>query len=130
MTATRRHRAEAGLTSTALAVVMPVLIALVLVPFQVALWWHAKQVAVAAAREAVDAAQVADATDTAGEAAARWFLNAAGNLEEATVTVTRTIDTVTVEVTGRAPRLLPGLDWQVTARAVGPVERFVPEPDR
>ncbi len=130
MTGTRRHRAEAGLTSTELAVVMPVLIALVLVPFQVALWWHAKEIAVAAAREAVDAAQVAHATDTAGETAARWFLDAAGNLEEATVTVTRTVDTVTVEVTGRAPRLLPGLDWQVTARAVGPVERFVPEPDR
>ena len=42
-------RSERGLTSTELAVVMPVLIALVLVPFQVALWWHARQVADAAA---------------------------------------------------------------------------------
>ena len=46
---------------------MPVLIALVLVPFQVGLWWHANQVADAAAREAVDAAQVATATEADGD---------------------------------------------------------------
>ena len=63
-------------------------------------------------------------------AAAEWFLDVAGNITEPQVTVTRTVDTVTVEVTGRAPRLLPGFDWEVTARAVAPVERFIPEPDR
>ena len=127
---TRRRRREAGLTSTELAVLMPVLIALVLVPFQVGLWWHAKQVADAAATEGVDAAQVAAATEADGERAAHWFLDVAGNIAEPRVTVTRTAETVTVEVTGRAPRLLPGFDWQVTARAVAPVERFIPEPDR
>ena len=126
----RRRQREAGLTSTELAVVMPVLIALVLVPFQVGLWWHAKQVADAAAREGVDAAQVAAASEQDGERAARWFLDVAGNITEPRVTVTRTAETVTVEVTGRAPRLLPGFDWRVTARAVAPVERFIPEPDR
>jgi Flp pilus assembly protein TadG len=125
----RTHR-EAGLTSTELAVVMPVIIALVLVPFQVALWWHARQVAEAAAREAVDAAQVVTATEADGIRAAEWFLDAAGNITEPDVTVTRTADTVTVEVTGRAPRIIPGLDWQVTAHASGPIERFIPEPDR
>jgi Flp pilus assembly protein TadG len=126
----RRRTREQGLTSTELAVIMPILIALVLVPFQVALWWHARQVADGAAREAVDAAQVATATDDDGIRAAEWFLDAAGNLTEPEVTVTRTAETVTVEITGRAPRLIPGFDWQVTSRAVGPVERFIPEPDR
>jgi Flp pilus assembly protein TadG len=121
---------ERGLTSTELAVVMPVLIALVLVPFQVALWWHARQIADAAATEAVDAAQVATATEADGLRAAQWFLDAAGNLTDPEVTVTRTADTVTVEVTGRAPRLLPGFDWEVTATASGPIERFIPEPER
>ena len=121
---------ERGLTSTELAVVIPVLIALILVPFQVALWWHARQVADAAANEAVDAAQVATATQQDGEAAAAWFLDAAGNLTDPQVTVTRTPDTVTVTVTGRAPRLIPGRDWAVTAVASGPIERFIPEPDR
>ena len=126
----RRRRHEAGLTSTELAVLMPVLIALVLVPFQVALWWHAKQVADGAAREAIDAAQVATATEADGVRAAQWFLDAAGNIVEPDVTVIRTLDTVTAHVAGRAPRLLPGFDWRVTAHAVGPVERFIPEPDR
>ena len=125
-----KRREEGGLTSTELAVIMPVLIALVLVPFQVALWWHADQIADAAAREAVDAAQVAGAGEEDGIRAAEWFLDAAGNITEAQVTVTRTTDTVSVEVTGRAPRLVPGFDWQVTARAAGPIERFIPEPNR
>ena len=123
-------RSERGLTSTELAVVMPVLIALVLVPFQVALWWHARQVADAAATEAVDAAQVAEATEADGVRAAEWLLTAAGNLVDPRVTVNRTAETVTVEVTGRAPRLLPGLDWEVTAVSSGPIERFIPEPER
>ena len=123
-------RTEAGLTSTELAVLMPVVITLVLVPFQVGLWWHAKQVADGAARQAVDAAQVEDGTETDGVDAAVRFLTVAGNITDPQVTVTRTTDTVTAEVTGRAPRLIPGLDWQVTSQAVGPVERFIPEPDR
>ena len=130
MLADRRGRAEDGLTSTELAVIMPVLIALVLVPFQIALWWHADQIADAAAQEAVDAAQVVTASEEDGVRAAEWFLDAAGNITEPQVTVTRTNETVSVEVTGRAPRLLPGFDWQVTARATGPIERFIPEPDR
>ena len=125
-----KRRSEEGLTSTELAVVMPILIALVLVPFQVALWWHARQVADAAARDAVDAAQVATATEDDGIRAAEWFLEAAGNVTDPQVTVTRTAETVRVEVTGTAPRILPGFDWQVTARASGPTERFIPEPDR
>lgn len=127
---TARTSSERGLTSTELAVVMPVLIALVLVPFQVALWWHARQIADAAATEAVDAAQVATATETDGLRAAQWFLDAAGNITDPEVTVVRTAETVTVEVTGRAPRLLPGFDWEVTATASGPIERFIPEPER
>ncbi len=126
----KQRTGENGLTSTELAVIMPVLIMLILVPFQVALWWHAGQVAHAAAREAVDATQVVTATEEDGIRAAEWFLNAAGNITEPDVTVTRSTDTVTVEVTGRAPRLLPGFDWQVTAVAAGPVERFIPEDER
>jgi Flp pilus assembly protein TadG len=126
----QRPRSETGLTSTELAVLMPVVIALVLVPFQVGLWWHAKQVADGAARQAVNAAQVEDGTETDGVDAAVRFLTAAGNIENPSVSVTRSVDTVTVEVTGRAPRLIPGLDWQVTSQAAGPVERFIPEPDR
>jgi hypothetical protein len=83
-----------------------------------------------AAREAVDTAQVADATESDGVAAAHRFLDAAGNLSEPQVTVTRDAETVSVDVIGRAPRLLPGFDWRVTAHAEAQVERFVPELER
>ena len=66
----------------AFGTLMPVLIALVLVPFQIALWWHADQIADAAAREAVDSAQVPTATEEDGIRAAERFLDAAGNITE------------------------------------------------
>ena len=47
-----------------------------------------------------------------------------------TVTVTRQPGTVTAEVHGDAPRLVPGFAWTVTARSAAPVERFIPEPQR
>lgn len=121
---------DRGLTSTELAVLMPVVIIMVLVPIQVGLWWHASQIADAAAREAVDAAQVETASQDDGVSAAERFLNAAGSMQASSVGVTRTVDTVTVEVSGRAPQVIPGFDWQVTATAVGQVERFIPEPER
>lgn len=121
---------DQGLTSTELAVLMPVVIALVLVPFQMALWWHARQVADGAARQAVDAAQTQDGTEAEGIDAALRFLDAAGNITDPQVSVNRTTEIVTAEITGQAPRLIPGFDWQVTARAAGPTERFIPEPER
>lgn len=127
MTAPGRDR---GLTSTELAVLMPVVIVMVLVPIQVGLWWHASQIADAAAREGVDAAQVETASQADGVSAAERFLNAAGNIQDPSVTVNRTLDTVVVEVSGRAPQVIPGFDWQVAATAVAQVERFIPEPDR
>ena len=78
----------------------------------------------------VDTAQVEGASEADGEAAAFRFLNAVGNLAQPVVTVPRNADTVTVEVSGQAPRLIPGFDWHVTATAQAPVERFIAEPER
>lgn len=125
-----RWRNESGLTSTEVAVLMPVVIVLILAPFQVALWWHGQQIVEAAAREAVDAAQVEGADEAAGIAAAHRFLDAAGNVTNPAITVTRGTEVVTVVVSGEAPRLIPGFGWQVTATAQGSLERFIREPDR
>jgi hypothetical protein len=54
----RRCRGEAGLTATQLAAVMPALLFWIMLIVQCGLWFHAKQVAAAAAAEAVDVAQV------------------------------------------------------------------------
>lgn len=129
----RRRRAvadESGTTTTQVAVLFPALLMLVMLTVQYGLWFHAKQVANAAAAEATDAAQTPDGTEAAGEAAARSFLDAAGNLDAVTVSVRRGVTDVVVDVAGRAPNLVPGFAWGVRARAVAPVERFVPEVDR
>ncbi len=119
-----------GATTTEFAVLMPVLIVMLLAPVQVALWWHARQTADLAAEEAVDVAQVESSSEAQASAAAFGLLRQAGNLREASVVVQRGPEEVIVEVRGRAPQLVPGIDWGVTSRAVGPMERLVPEDER
>ena len=118
------------MTTTQVAIVFPVLLLWIMLIVQYGLWFHAKQVADAAAAEATDAAQVPDGTAAKGQEAAQAFLAQAGNLDEVAVVVERGGGQVVVDVRGRAPRLVPGLTWSVAARAAAPVERFVPEPER
>ncbi len=126
----RRMRHEAGVTSTELAVIMPVLIVLVLMPMQFALWWHAKQATDIAAEECVEAAQVigADIT-TDGAAGAQVILSQAGNLRDVTITAHPTADSVICEVRGTLNYSIIGT-YTVYGRAEGPLERFIAEGDR
>lgn len=123
------HR-ERGAVATELAVLMPVLIMLVLIPVQVGLWWHAKQAAEVAADEALDAAQVVGATAADGQIGAQAILGQAGNLEHVVVTVDRTGTDVTVSITGQLGfSIFPG-SWSVTAHAEGPIEQFLAADER
>ena len=130
--ARRRMRGEAGVTSTEIAIVMPVMLIVVMLVFQVALFWHAKQAADTAAEEAVDAAQVATATDADGYAGADTILSQAGNLRDVQVSITRDLASgvVTATVTGRAPSIIPIGSWRVSAQAQGSIERFIPADER
>lgn len=118
------------MTSTQLAILMPVLLLWLMLIVQYGLWFHAKQVASAAAAEAVDAAQVPGGTAGEGEQAARSFLSQSGNLDRIDVSVQRGAGTVNVEITGEAPQFVPGFSWSVTTTAASPVERFVAQPER
>jgi Flp pilus assembly protein TadG len=122
-----RRRAEDGVSTVELAVLMPVLLFWMMLIVQFGLWAHAKQVATAATNAAVDTARLPGGTERAGQAEAAAVLASAGNLTALDVHVERTIDTVTVEVSGDAPHLVPGFAWSVTARESAPVERFVAE---
>lgn len=106
---------------------MPVLLVLVLLPMQFALWWHAKQAADLAAEEGVDAAQVVEVSDVEGQARAgvSSVLSEAGNLRDVTVSVSTTSSSVIVEVRGTLDYSIIGT-FTVTARAEGPLEQFVP----
>jgi Flp pilus assembly protein TadG len=115
---------EAGLASLELALLMPVLLFWVMLIVQFGLWFHAKQVAVAAASEAVDAARLPGSTTTEAEAGA-LTMSRAGNLADPVVNVDRDARQITVRVEGRAPQLVPGFAWTVAARQTAPVERFV-----
>lgn len=126
----RRLDGDSGMTTSQVAILFPAVLFWLMLIVQYGLWWHAKQVANEAAAEAVDAAQLPHASEADGTTVARGFLSQTGNLTDIVVTVSRTPALVTAEVTGRAPRLVPGFDWSVTARSQGPVERFIPEPDR
>jgi hypothetical protein len=118
------------MTATQVAVLFPVILFWLMLIVQYGLWWHAKQVANAAAAEAVDAAQVHTGTAAEGEAAATSYLAQSGNLTDVTIAVDRGPAVVTAEIRGGAPQLVPGISWSVTARSQAPVERFIPEPER
>lgn len=120
----RSRRRDDGLSSVELAILMPVLLFWVLLIVQFGLWWHAKQVAVAAATAAVDVARLPDGSAPAGQAEAADVLASAGHLGAPSIDVSRTSTVVAATVAGNAPRLVPGFAWRVAARATAPVERF------
>lgn len=108
---------------------MPVLIVLVLLPMQFALWWHANQAAEVAAEEAVQAAVVLGADPRAAAVeGVEAILGQAGNVEGVSIQVETSSNSVTVRVTGDlAFSVIP---LSVSAQASGRLERFVPEDER
>lgn len=126
----RRLHGERGMTAIQVAILFPAVLFWLMLIVQYGLWWHAKQVANAAAAEAVDAAQVSGGTESDGQGAAASYLAQSGNLDGVIISVSREPTVVTAEVHGNAPQLVPGFSWSVTARSEAPVERFVPESER
>jgi Flp pilus assembly protein TadG len=106
--------------------VVPVLMVILLVVIQLAMWAHAAQVVQLAASEGDRAARTAGAGAGAGQAGARAVLTAAGPVVTAgSTTVSVGPDAqVTVTVTGRAEAVLPWLRLPVSATQVGPVQEF------
>ena len=122
----RLRRGESGVTSLAVVLVVPAVLLLTSAVAQMVVYYHASNLATAAAQEATRTAQLMNGTAGAGEVAGRDFLSQAGpNLVLAPqVNVVRGADTVTAVVTGQAPRVMPGLSLSIRARAAGPVEAF------
>ena len=95
---------------------------------QGALYYHARDVALAAATDGLTAARARTGSSGEGRQAATAFLRRAGGedvLQGSTVTSVRTATTATVTVSGSTMSLVPGLPgWSVSQSASGPVERF------
>ena len=123
----QRRRRDTGSTSLELVVLFPVLLAVVFGLVQGALWFHARNVASAAAAEGVRAARVETGTVQAGRARATAFLADAGAdvLTNSRIEVTADGERVHIVVTGRSISVLPGVPGlPVNQSATGPVERF------
>jgi Flp pilus assembly protein TadG len=124
-----RERGDVALEMVLLA---PIIIFMIFVVIQFALWYHARHVVTAAAQEGARVARAANTSAAAAEQAGRdrayTFIDTLGGsiVEDPNVVVNRGVATVSVRVTGTAIHIVPGLRLQVRGQSVGPVERFVP----
>lgn len=130
-----RHRAagslrdERGVVGVEFLLIMGMVVVAFMVMLQFAVKIHAERVAQAAAEEGAAAARRFDGTAADGETRARQYIDrlAKRELTATSVAATRTVDTASVTVTGRAMTLIPFVSLRVSETSRGPVERFVPE---
>lgn len=128
----RRHlvaapvRREHGMVSLQMALLSPLILLITFTAVQATLYYHAHNVAAAAAQVGVEAARIQSGTAGDGRQAATSYLNEVGGslMKGATVNVTRTQNTVTVRVSAPAPKIVPGTPLKgIDTRVVGVVER-------
>jgi len=130
LSAARPGIADRGFVTLELVVLFPVLLLLLFALIQGALFFHGRNVALAAAEQGVRAARSDGQPSPASLATthARQFLIDTGelaNLSELTITPAVTATEVRVTVTARTVSLLPGIPGpQVSQTASGPRERF------
>jgi len=124
----RRSVDEQGSATLEIAVLFPAVLLATFGLIQGALYFHARDVALAAAADGLTAARARTGSGEEGRQAASAFIQRAGGddvLLGSSVSSFRTATTATVTVTGRTLSLVPGLTgWWVSQTASGPVERF------
>lgn len=119
-----------------LTVLFPVVLLILFGVIQGALFFHGRNVVMAAAEQAVRAARTDGQTNRADTAAdqARQFLADTGELDNLTgLTITPDVDTETVRVmvSARTVSLLPGIPGpRISQTASGDIERFTHGGDR
>jgi hypothetical protein len=118
---------EAGIATVEAVLVFPVLLLVIMVVFQFALWYHASGLATAAAQDGARAARAEGATARDGQDRANGLLDHTGRsiLQGRHVVVSRTSASTRVEVSGTCIALVPGLHLPVDAVVESGTERFV-----
>lgn len=102
---------------------------LVLLGLQLGTWYLGNDAANVATQAAYTVARAYESDSAAGIASANQLLDGTGFLTGTNVTINRTVDTVTVTVTGQPVSLIPGLTLPAIERTLtGPIERWVPAP--
>src|ERR1035437_7396494 len=120
----RRRAAERAIATIEMAILTPVMLLLVTVSTQAALWQEADHVALAAAESGVAAgAEVGGSPDGAkGEAMSAASQMGSGVLISPGVTVTESGGLVTVTVTGQSEPPAPGMPGSGRAAGSAPLE--------
>ena len=125
---------ERGVATIELAVIFPVTLLIVFAIIQFGVWYHASDVAKAAAQEGVRAERVEGGTGQAGVDRANQILAGSGLklsfleslIGDRRIVPFRDQEVARIEVTGTCLRIvpIPGLSLPVRAVAESPVERF------
>jgi Flp pilus assembly protein TadG len=121
---------DAGEVTLQTVLLTPVLLALILVVVQAALWIHAVQIADNAAADGAGAARRYQATDADGAAAASDFVTGSHSQLVGQPVVARSADRVVVAVVVHVPQIVPGWSTSVRRSSSGPIEQFLPEARR
>ncbi len=121
-----RRRGDEGSTVVEAVLLVPVLMVVLLLVIQCALWAHAAQVAQLAASQGDQVARSLGGGTAAGAAEARSVTGGPGSdLETSSVAVDVMADEVArVTVTGRALSIVPGLSLPVSSVEIGPIQEF------
>lgn len=120
----RRHR-ERGSATLETVLLWPAVFLLIFGIVHAGLWFHARNVALSAAREGVRAASVNDGVGGAARAADFLATTTDGTvMRVGAIHETADSTTVTVTVTGSSTTLIPG--WRVDVRqsATAPIRRW------
>ena len=123
----RRQNAESGALSLGYIMVFPAFLLAIMLIMQATYWYLARQAALAAARQGVDAARVTGALPGAGPTAALAFAQSAGSgylISPSANADGSTPQTIQVQVQGRVITILPGFSLRVSQVAQAPVEQF------
>lgn len=117
---------ERGSVPLETAVLAPAILLIIGLIVQAGFWFHARDVAIAAAEEGARAAAYAGAGASNGRSAASDFASRVGSgaLKEVAVSATRGATTATVTVTGHSISLVPGLTFTIVQSASVPTERI------
>jgi Flp pilus assembly protein TadG len=127
VTAARRDRGEA---TTQLVVLTPVLILLVFLGVQAAIYFHAANVAAAADSQGAAAGAPLGAGPDAAVAAAQQTVADLDGASVGAPSVSAGGGFVEVTVEVAVPRIVPFFPTSVRRTSIEPIERFVPESDR
>jgi len=103
------------------------MVMLLLVVVQFALYFHLRAVAHTAARHGLDNVRVLDGSTDAGIAATNEFLDQSGtSLEDRDVRAARTATVSSISVSGHVVSVVPGLRLLVEVTVDAPTERVTP----